>query len=203
MKRTQEKKQMEKGQYGYIKRRIQYEIAVSFVGFAIIAGIYFLGILLYKNNRNIFTVLAVMFVLPIAKHVVAVLVLLGKKSLSMERWQELEVIASKKQGVFLYDNVISSKEKLHCFPVIYVENKHVFVYHEKGEKREWETYITQFLSSVALVEKVWGRSEWAEFLKRVRAADYVKVYEKLTELQKKDRKDNDEKILQSIKDYSL
>lgn len=194
---------MDKGQYGYVKRRIQYEIAVSFVGFAIIAGIYFLGICLYKNNRNIFTVLAVMFVLPIAKHVVAILVLLGKKSLSIERWQELEAISAKKQGVFLYDNVISSKEKLHCFPVMYVENKNVFVYHEKGDKREWETYITQFLSSAALVEKVWVSSDWEEFLNRVRGADYKKVYEKLTELQKKDRKDNDEKILQSIKDYSL
>ena len=195
---------MDKGQYGYIRRRIQYEIVVCAVGFAMIAAIYFLGIWLYKTNRNIFTVLSIMFVLPIAKHVVAMLVLLGKKSLTPRQRQEVEEIADNKQGKFLFDNVISSKEKLHCFPVIYVENRHVFVYHEKGEgKREWETYMTQFLSSVALVEKVWVSSEWEEFLTRVRGADYEKTYEKLTELQIKDRMGNDEKIVQSIRDYSL
>ena len=63
--------------------------------------------------------------------------------------------------------------------------------------------MTQFLSSVALVEKVWVSSEWEEFLTRVRGADYEKTYEKLTELQIKDRMGNDEKIVQSIRDYSL
>lgn len=78
-----------KGEFGYLSRRKKRVIfwLVLLIGMAV--AIYLSGLLLNKmSNRNVFTVISVLFALPIAKQFVALIVLFPYHSVSRESYQK-------------------------------------------------------------------------------------------------------------------
>lgn len=101
---------VKKGEFGYINRR-KKEVVLWLVGLVGIAvAIYLAGLLLNKmSNRNVFTVIAVLFALPIAKQIVALILLFPYHSITQESYQK--ALDHLPEGmVLMTDLVITSPE---------------------------------------------------------------------------------------------
>lgn len=103
-------KRVEKGDFGYIsseKRKYLFRIILYLF---IAAGIFVLGLLLNKFSKaNIFTVLAILMVLPWARAVVGYVVFIPYKSVSRERYDKVKALVSENQRLYA-DMVVTSPE---------------------------------------------------------------------------------------------
>ena len=80
---------IDKCQYGYIKDR--KKISWLWLAACIVIGvaIFLAGYMLNHNRANVFTVVAILMVLPAAKRVVNLVVLAGKKGVSRQRYDKV------------------------------------------------------------------------------------------------------------------
>lgn len=106
---------LEKGSFEYINKKKKRKIIMVIAIIVIALAIFGVGLLLNKMSRaNIFTVLAILCVLPWAKQLVALIVLFPYHSVSRERYEKAKecVQANGLPDVKLYtDLVITSPEK--------------------------------------------------------------------------------------------
>ncbi len=133
-----------RGELGYIdgrkKRAALGVLAMAAIG----VGIFLLGLLLNKmSNRNIFTVIAVLFVLPGARFLVSLIVMLPYHSVSGERYEKVrEKLAP---GAMLYaDLVITSPEKVMHLDFAVVGNGQVLAL--LGEGKQDLSYVKKYLT---------------------------------------------------------
>lgn len=133
-----------KGEFGYIdgrkKRALLGVLSMAAVG----VSIFLLGLFLNKmSNRNIFTVIAVLFALPGARFLVSLIVMLPYHSLSRERYEKVrEKLAP---GAVLYaDLVITSPEKVMHLDFAVVGNGQVLAL--LGEGRQELSYVKKYLT---------------------------------------------------------
>ena len=73
----------EKGEFGYLNYRKKLNLIKMIVSFAVVAAVLIIGFIVYKTRANIFTVAAIVLVLPAAKMAVAYFVVLPHKPLIM------------------------------------------------------------------------------------------------------------------------
>lgn len=80
---------LEKGSFEYINKKKKRKIIMVIAIIVIALAIFGVGLLLNKMSRaNIFTVLAILCVLPWAKQLVALIVLFPYHSVSRERYEK-------------------------------------------------------------------------------------------------------------------
>lgn len=163
--------QQQKGEYGYISRRKQ-RILLWIMALTVMAvAIYVGGFLLNdKSNKNVFTMIAVLFALPIAKQLVAYIVLFPYHSTSQERYQQ----AKNKlvEGMELMtDLVITSPEHIMHLDFVAVGHNQVIALLGKGKQELAE--VRAYLSK--------GVHNWGSNYK-VKIVESEKVF--LQELQK-------------------
>lgn len=108
---------------GYISNRKKISALWLLFYVAIAAGIFLAGYFLTHTRANVFTVLAVLLVLPAAKRVVNLIVMLPKKSVPEERYHAVEKEAGK--AVILTDYVFSSTEKIMHLDFVVIKNGNV------------------------------------------------------------------------------
>lgn len=103
-------KHIEKGEFGYIASEKKKYLTKIILYIIIALGIFFIGLLLNKFSKaNIFTVLAILVVLPWARAVVGYVVLIPYKSVSRERYEKVKAVISDGQKLYT-DMVITSPE---------------------------------------------------------------------------------------------
>lgn len=103
---------VKKGEFGYLSKRKKGIIVWIIVLAAIALAIYIAGLLLNKmSNRNIFTIVAILFALPIAKQLVAMIVLFPYHSVGQERYQNV-VDHLPENMELMTDLVITSSEQV-------------------------------------------------------------------------------------------
>lgn len=102
------KKKFEKGYLTQRKSKLWFNIILNLI-FAI--AIFILGLFLNKMQaRNIFSVIAMLFILPIARSLSILVVLVGNKELLESELAPIEENI-KGKGLLLYSPVFTSKEK--------------------------------------------------------------------------------------------
>lgn len=139
-----QKKRIQKCEFGYIAARKKAVICRMILLVIIAAAIFIIGLLLNKMSRaNIFTVIAVLFVLPWAKQAVALVVLFPYRSVSRTRYEAASSVLA--EGMELYtDMVISSPEKIMNLDFIAVGNGKVIGL--AGKQNQDVSYIRTYLS---------------------------------------------------------
>lgn len=101
---------VKKGEFGYLNKRKKEAVIWIILLAAIALAIYIVGLLLNKmSNRNVFTIIAILFALPIAKQLVAVIVLFPYHSVGQERYQKAADHLPEKMEL-MADLVITSTE---------------------------------------------------------------------------------------------
>ena len=113
----------EKCTLGYLTKRKKAEIL--WIVFFVVLGvaIFLTGYLWSGVRANIFTVMAVLLVLPAAKHLVALIAMFRKKGVTKERYDKVKTAAG--QAVLYTDYVFTSTEKIMHLDFLLVKNGNV------------------------------------------------------------------------------
>ena len=136
---------MKKCEHGYIKKQKIRKLFVVLLYLILGVAIFLTGY--YLNDRsksNVFTVVAILLVLPAAKHLVAFIVLAPFRTQSEEVHEKIMSIVEE-NGVVLTDYVFTSSEKIMglSYLVLSEGNAIGFVSNQKQDLK----YITKYLST--------------------------------------------------------
>ena len=86
----------EKGEFGYLNYRKKLNLIKMIVSFAVVAAVLIIGFIVYKTRANIFTVAAIVLVLPAAKMAVAYFVVLPHKPADNELKEKVDEFNSRR-----------------------------------------------------------------------------------------------------------
>lgn len=105
-----------KGTFGYIKKQTRFEIVKTALLFLMAFGIFFIGYYTLGTKKSLWSVLAVLSLLPASKSLVGLIMLLRYKSLSSDEYNHFRNVVGS-IGT-LYENVLTTTEKSYYLPVI-------------------------------------------------------------------------------------
>jgi hypothetical protein len=179
---------IKRGDFGYIKAKKRQSLRGTAL-MALLGGIIFLVGLLLNNmsNRNVFTVIAVLFVLPGAKSLVAFIVAFPYQSVSRERYDR--ALAVLPDGMTMYtDLIITSAEKVMKLDFAAVGNGQVICL--AGTEKQDISYIRSYLTK--------GIHNWGEGYK-VKIVDSEKIF--LSELARVELREVDAAEEEQVKSY--
>lgn len=159
-----DKQKIKKGDYGYLQKNKLIQLTISLGLIIMVMIIFYTGYIKYGNTKNIFTVLAVVSVIPMAKFIVGYLVIAKYKSLSQTEYEDL---TSNIGQDMLYDLIISSTNKVYNAKVSIVKDNSVYLYmsDKKYNKNDIEKYVRTFLETECKVTSVKVFNELSEFKK--------------------------------------
>lgn len=158
-----------KGTYGYIKKQFIFEIIKTLIMFAMALGIFFIGYFTLGTKRSLWSVIAVLGLLPACKSLVGVIMLGRFKSLSEELYNKY--INSIGELPVLFENIITTSKKTYFLPIICCEDNTVVAYckEKSGDALEVQNHLSEVLKNaghkVATV-KVFDKEE--AFLSRAK-----------------------------------
>ena len=135
---------IEKGSQGYINKRKKNALIWTLIMAALGVAVFVTGLLLNDmSKRNIFTVIAVLFVLPGAKFLVRFIVTFPYHSVEESRYNKVKGNIS--EGMELYtDMIITSPDKVMNLDFIAVGNKQVIGL--IGKEKQDIAYIRKYIS---------------------------------------------------------
>lgn len=177
-----------KGEYGYIKKTKKIAF-LKLIGFLVIAAVIFgLGLLLNKMSyRNIFTIVAILFVLPWARVVVELVLMFPYKTPERANYDKLKAVVAE-DARLASDLVITSRERSMGLDFMVLGNGYIFAL-ACNEKQD-VNYIQKYLKD--------GVYNWSNQYQ-------VKIYKQFTDLvrdvQQVKEKEIPEKERQNVEDY--
>lgn len=138
-------KTIKKGEYGYIGFQKKKVLIITILLFLIALGIYFFGLKTYGNNKNLFTIIAVLGLLPACKSFVSLIMFFKAKSVSEDTYKKISSVCNAEEG--LYELEMTSEKKSFSISHLYIANNLILGYseNEKIDVNEWEEFVTQIL----------------------------------------------------------
>ncbi len=105
-----------KGTYGYIKKQRTFEIIKTIILYAMAFGIFFIGYITLGTKKSLWSVFAVLALLPACKSLVGVIMLARFSSLTKDVYDRYKNAAGKISS--LYENILTTNEKTYYIPFI-------------------------------------------------------------------------------------
>lgn len=173
-----------RGGFGYINHRKKKTCITSMIILLVAAAIFFIGLLLNKMSKaNIFTIVAVLCVLPWAKQIVAFIVVFPYHSVSRERYEK--VAALVQEPVKLYtDLVITSSEKVMNLDFAIVGHGQVIAL--VGKQGQDVAYIRKYLSE--------GVANWGDYKVKILENEKLFLKEAANMTEKATREEETEQV---------
>lgn len=136
---------VKRGDHGYIKSKKRKALLGTLLIALIAIAIFLVGFFLNDmSNRNVFTVIAVLGVLPGAKQLIAFIVIFSYKTTGVERYEKAQKVLG--EGMELYsDLVITSPEKIMHLDLAAVGNKQVICL--LGEGKQDIGYVRKYITT--------------------------------------------------------
>lgn len=181
---------MKKGSYGYLKKKKTYQIGLTC--FLIIIGliIYIIGYYLNnEQNNNVFTIIAVLMVLPAAKALTSFIAVAPFKTANLDKYKEVK---SKIPGeaILLTDLVLTSAEKIMNLDfLVLIDNNVIGVI---GKQNQDSNYILKYLNK---------ELQKQEYPCDVHIFNDYKAF--LNHFNSIEPKPQDQSVLNAVKDYIL
>lgn len=178
------KQKLIKGQRGYInfKKRTQLLKALMYVGIGIL--IFIFGLLVNKFEKsNIFTIIAILMVLPMAKRLVNFIVFLPFQSVSEETYQAVSLL-KKEEDTLYTDAVFTSSEKIMYLSFLIIAGNEVIglIGREKEDKEYITKYLTESIRKRGWSYKVTIYTKKESFFKKYKTVDRSLIREEEPEL---------------------
>ena len=135
--------EIERGNFGYIKRKKRRQILLTFLMIIIGFIMFVVGLFMNQFERsNLCTMLAILMVLPAAKFLVIFIVLFPYKSVSKERYDAIKSRLSD-DIILMTDMVITSPDiSMNMDFVIFTDNQVIGLL---GKKKQDIKYIEKYL----------------------------------------------------------
>lgn len=137
------KLEIEKGSFGYIRKKKRRQILLVFLMLFIAAVMFITGLFLHKFDKsNLCTMLAILMVLPMAKFFVIYVVLFPYKSVSRERYDAVSEKVAE-DAILMTDMVITSSDiSMNLDFIIITDNRILGL---TGKKKQDIKYIEDYL----------------------------------------------------------
>ncbi len=168
-----------KGEAGYISYMKKKELMFSIILFLVAAGIFILGLARNKWQKgNIFTIIAAVMIIPMARFMTQFILLFPFRSVSDEEAAEVENAA--KGGSIIYaDNVIASYEKAMQLSFIVITSNKVLCYtgREKENPDKCREYLADVLKRRGYDHKVTVTDDKTKFFNLLRNSDSAAAIE--------------------------
>lgn len=144
-------KKINKCEHGYInnEKKKQFLLILSYIAIGIL--IFLIGYFLNKGNKaNLFTVIAVLTVLPTAKKVVTLIVLIPYKSTTVEIYKNVKKLISS-DAVLICDYVFTSSEKVMALDFLILEQGNAIgiISGEKQDINSIKAYLQKKINNYA------------------------------------------------------
>lgn len=159
-----------KCEFGYISSQKKFQALMLLLYIAIGVGLFLTGFLITGTRANLFTVLGILMALPGAKRVIALVVMVPRKSVEKERYDKMRSALSKESGL-LTDYVFTSPDKVMNLDFVVVDQKNVMGI--LGKDGQDVKYMTDYLQK-GIDETVSGCDVRIFFTDE----DFYKFYEK-------------------------
>lgn len=128
--------------FGYITQQKKFQSLMLGIFIAIGIVIFLVGLLATHTRANIFTVLAILMVLPATKRIIALVVMVPRKSVSKDVYDKMKNSISK-EATLLTDYVFTSSEKIMSLSFVVIQDKHVIGIPD--EKKQDVKYMSDYL----------------------------------------------------------
>ena len=140
---------LEKGDYGYLTQFKKQRIGITLILVLAMAIIIGFGYWRYHTMKTIFTVVGILFALPIAKILSGLLVVLPIRPMEQERFEKMKkAMGEALQGQILWDLSLASTEKVRYFPCVAYSEKEVLVLYENGTKKTEEDEAKKYFRNL-------------------------------------------------------
>ncbi|MGN1187438.1 MAG: hypothetical protein ACI4R6_02995 [Lachnospiraceae bacterium] len=162
-------KKIQKGKPGYFRyRKIQTGIAMA-SGYLLVLLLFFTGIFIFADRGNLFTVVAIVAMLPTAK--MTVNFLMYPKCGKADRAEFDEMCRAYPKLTLLADIYITPEKKSVEFPYTAITRSHIIIYcpDKKLDEAYHGKYIRQFLKNDDINVDVSFYTDLNKFRKRLAA----------------------------------
>lgn len=145
MKEKKKKAKPSKGTFGYIAYRKKRALLNTIIMFMIAAAIFILGLCLNKFEKsNVFTIVAVLCVLPAAKMMVGYILFFPFKSVKREQYERIRELV-RDEDKFYTDMVITSHEHVMNLAYMVIVGDKIFIL--TGREKEKPDIIREYLQT--------------------------------------------------------
>lgn len=168
-----------KGEYGYITKTKKYDIIKMLIYMAIALAIFVTGLILNNMSySNVFTIIAILFVLPWAKILVEFIVMFPYKTPKKEDFKQVEAALSDDSRL-LSDLVITSEEKSMGlnFMVIGSGFVHALIMNDKQDVDYIQNYLRKGVGNRSSAYQVKIHKNKESFLKGIKEVNAKDVPE--------------------------
>lgn len=164
---------MNKGDYGYLASLKKKNLLISLGIGALMALVIGIGLWLNKGDiKNIYTVVGILFALPVARFLSVFFVVMPFKPMEQgEKEEILEKNSHAGSDQFLWNLVLSSQDKVRHFPCIIWSDHHVVAWYE-GKDQGYETYLSNMMKNNCHRVTVKVLNEKDSFLKEAKKTNF-------------------------------
>ncbi len=172
-----------KCEFGYIQKQKVFQSLMLLLFVAVGVGLFVAGLLITGTRANIFTVLGILMVLPAAKRIIALVVMVPRKSVDKVRYDQMRQTVAE-EGILYTDYVFTSPDKIMSFDFLIIQNQNVMGI--LSEKKQDEAYILDYLKKSV-------ESQASGYQVKLFSSDeeFYKFYLKLTEGSGSQERDGD------------
>lgn len=157
----------QKGEYGYLNERKRRVFLHLLFLLCVAALIFVLGLALNKwQTNNIFTVIAILFVLPGARTLINFIVMAPYKKMSNEEFQELKALERSGWDIY-YDAVFSTPEKIRRAKCMIFTGESLLIYLDKDEVKIIDDYFSNIFNKRMSDVRLFVTGEKQSFIRAI------------------------------------
>lgn len=146
----------EKGKFGYINKQRIIEIVKTVFMFACAIGLYLIGYLTLKTNKSLWTIFAVLSVLPASKSAVSMIMFLRFSSISEDDYNIIESIKGNINTCYEY--VFTTSEKAFFVKAVSCKDNTVIALYDNKSKKDLSSELREHLVTAIEREGLSGYS---------------------------------------------
>lgn len=161
-----------KGEVGYIKFKKRFELFMTLSLLIVAAIIFIVGIIVMKGKGSLFTIVACLFVIPMARFATTFILFVPFKSVTQEKADEVAKYA--KAGSIIYADVILTSEKNAMsldFAVITSDKVLGVVGREKENNLDIRNYLQDIYKRRGYDYKVTIAEDYTRFYNLLKSSD--------------------------------
>lgn len=121
-----------KGTFGYIRKQRRFEAAKTILLFIMAFGLFFIGLITLKTEKSLWSVFAVLALLPACKSLVGLIMLARFSSLSDDKYTLYSDTA--RDVATVYENILTTSARSFYSPVIAYASGNIIVLTADNEK---------------------------------------------------------------------